>query len=55
MKAVTCFFLLFPGGYPINVTNVFNIPCDIVFEINFLKFIFLNTVIGILVKVTKIS
>lgn len=35
------FFLLFPGGYPINVTNVFNIPCDIVFEINFLKFIFL--------------
>ena len=35
------FFLLFPGGYPINVTNVFNIPCDIVFENNFWKFIFL--------------
>lgn len=35
------FFLLFPGGYPINITNVFNIPCDIVFENNFLKFIFL--------------
>ena len=35
------FFLLFPGGYPINVTKVFNIPCDIVFENNFLKFIFL--------------
>ena len=35
VRAVTCFFLLFPGGYPINniinVTNVFNIPCDIVF------------------------
>ena len=36
------FFLLFPGGYPINVTKVFNIHCDIVFANNFLKFIFLT-------------
>ena len=38
---VVFFFLLFPGGYPINVTNVFIIPCDIIFENNFLKYIFL--------------